>query len=303
MLLAGCAVAGGETPTATPLPLPLTPYRTPTPPAVVTPTPFRLPESAPAPPTPTPFLYTVQAGDTLLGIAQRFGLKLDDLLAANPDVDPNLLIVGAELVIPSGQGTTAEALPSAADAVELGTPVCYPAAEGGLWCLWLAANDGDEPLESLSVRLTLYTAAGEEVATQTAFAPLNLLPPETRLGMGAYFPPPASVGLFAVATVQAALPAAEPAARYLPLDLEVASLETGRYAVDVSGVFSVAGETPAGQVWVVATGLDADGRPVALRKWVFEQEAAPGQPQSFRLTLFSLGPPIASVEVLAEARP
>ena len=45
-------------------------------------------------------MYTIVSGDTLLVIAARFGLTLDELLAANPEVDPYLLSVGAELIIP-----------------------------------------------------------------------------------------------------------------------------------------------------------------------------------------------------------
>ena len=35
-------------------------------------------------PSPTPFTYTVQSGDTISSIALKFGLSMDDLLAANP---------------------------------------------------------------------------------------------------------------------------------------------------------------------------------------------------------------------------
>lgn len=44
--------------------------------------------------------YTVQAGDTLFSIAQSFGLTVDDLVAANGIVNPDILEVGQVLVIP-----------------------------------------------------------------------------------------------------------------------------------------------------------------------------------------------------------
>ena len=48
--------------------------------------------------------YTVAPGDTLGAIASRFGVTIDDLVAFNGIVDPNLLSVGQVLSIPSGAG-------------------------------------------------------------------------------------------------------------------------------------------------------------------------------------------------------
>lgn len=41
--------------------------------------------------------YTVRAGDTPSGIAERVGISLDTLLELNPDVDPQLLSPGQRL--------------------------------------------------------------------------------------------------------------------------------------------------------------------------------------------------------------
>jgi murein DD-endopeptidase MepM/ murein hydrolase activator NlpD len=51
-------------------------------------------------------VYIVQAGDTLSFIASRFNVTLDDLEAANPNIDPNTLAPGQELVIPGLEGVT-----------------------------------------------------------------------------------------------------------------------------------------------------------------------------------------------------
>jgi murein DD-endopeptidase MepM/ murein hydrolase activator NlpD len=50
--------------------------------------------------------YIVQPGDTLSSIANRFNVTLNDLLAANPGIDPNLLAQGQEVVIPGLEGIT-----------------------------------------------------------------------------------------------------------------------------------------------------------------------------------------------------
>ncbi|MDX1687874.1 MAG: LysM domain-containing protein [Candidatus Promineifilaceae bacterium] len=46
--------------------------------------------------------YTVQPGDTLYGIAGRFGTTVPAIVAANNIENPNLIYVGQELVIPEG---------------------------------------------------------------------------------------------------------------------------------------------------------------------------------------------------------
>jgi LysM repeat protein len=52
-------------------------------------------------PDPTNQSYVVRSGDTLSSIAQRFGLTLGQLMAANPTIsDPNRIRVGQVLVIP-----------------------------------------------------------------------------------------------------------------------------------------------------------------------------------------------------------
>lgn len=45
-------------------------------------------------------LYTVRPGDTVFGIARAYGAGVQAILTANPDVDPNRLSIGRQLIIP-----------------------------------------------------------------------------------------------------------------------------------------------------------------------------------------------------------
>ncbi|MCI0609806.1 MAG: LysM peptidoglycan-binding domain-containing protein, partial [Anaerolineae bacterium] len=49
-------------------------------------------------------IYIVQAGDTLSFIASRFNLTVNELIAANPSIDPNFLSQGQQIVIPGLEG-------------------------------------------------------------------------------------------------------------------------------------------------------------------------------------------------------
>lgn len=74
--------------------------------ATFTPTPTRAATATytptpPATPTiPPPIQYTVQEGDTLLALAQRFDVSVEAIRAANPDLEGDFIVAGQKLVIP-----------------------------------------------------------------------------------------------------------------------------------------------------------------------------------------------------------
>ena len=91
------------------------PTRRPTPSPTIAPTPSPTPSPTPTPipatpaptvaptvaPTPVPQLtYTVEQGDTLTAIAQRFGTTTTALQEANGIENPNEIVIGQVLVIP-----------------------------------------------------------------------------------------------------------------------------------------------------------------------------------------------------------
>ena len=62
--------------------------------------------------------YTVQSGDTLASIADRFNVSVDDIVSANNITNPDIISIGQQFVIPtgSGGGTGSGASPSGASA-------------------------------------------------------------------------------------------------------------------------------------------------------------------------------------------
>ena len=140
-------------------------------------------------PSPTPFAYEVQAGDTMSGIAFKFGVSLDELIAANPDISPNSMSIGTTLNIPSNPANPTGASTSTPVPAPVKQIECYPTADKGMWCFVLVHNDSTDVIENLSAQVTLVDASGQTLASAQALSPLNILPPGTSLPLMVFFPP------------------------------------------------------------------------------------------------------------------
>lgn len=74
------------------------------------PTPTDVSTDSPVPTTPPPgpaTTYTVQPGDTLTAIADKFGVTVEQIVAVNDIEDPDVILVGDVLTIPGSTPTVA----------------------------------------------------------------------------------------------------------------------------------------------------------------------------------------------------
>ena len=124
--------APSPTKPATPLPTPTNtnlptaePTATPLPSATATEMPAPTPAEAPtAAPTSGPIIHSVESGDSLLYIANKYGTTVDAILAANPNLTKyTILSIGQQITVPTG-GSAATSTPAAGD-----TPVPTPAPQ------------------------------------------------------------------------------------------------------------------------------------------------------------------------------
>jgi LysM repeat protein len=109
-----------------------------------------------------PVYYTVVVGDTPLAIAQEYGVPVELLLAANHIVDPTLLQIGQQLLIPPDEGLTQ------------GVPIILYDLEEGDTLLELASKFGSSVKDILGVNPELIPSAlkpGQTVAIPVVFAP------------------------------------------------------------------------------------------------------------------------------------
>jgi LysM repeat protein len=256
------------------------------------------------PPTPTAFTYTVKQGDTLSSIAQRNGILLEALLSANPGVSPAILSVGSKLVIPAGKPAAGEPTPTPAP-LAVRQARCWPETGGGLWCFALVHNDFAETLENLSVRFALSDSSGQELANQAGYGLLDILPPGASMPLIAHFSAPVQADAQVHVEVLTATRLLPGDTRYLPVRLEntLVSLDASGRTAQVSGRVLLSGKETANTLWVLASAYDATGNVVGVRRWESASALTADAPALFDLPVSSIGPVIARVEFLAEARP
>jgi hypothetical protein len=244
----------------------------------------------------------------MLAIAFQHGVSLEELQAANPEVDPRFLSVGMQLVIPIGKDTPS-VIPSPTPApVGLQEPDCYPAPDG-IWCFVPVENDQPLALENVSAWVRLYNMQGEVVAEQEAIAPLNVLEPEESLPLVVFFDEPAVTDLQETlvpgADLLSAFSVPEDDGRYLQAQAQTVNttIEAEGLQATVDGWVELPSGSPAASlVWLAVVAYGPEGEVVGVRKLELDTALSPKEILPFTATVYSLGPPIQRVEISVEAR-
>ncbi len=161
--------------------------------------------------TPTPIVYVVQTGDTLIPIANKFGVSVADIIAANGSLDPASLQIGQRLTIPSGAVSPGA---SNADQTLLPSPTPLPfvirgenavaTAAGSLEIIGEMFNATGTPLTNIQVLVTLLDSADTPLQRQSAFVARDVVPPnETSPFRILFSAPPQSFAKFTVLQLRA----------------------------------------------------------------------------------------------------
>ncbi|MCO6452427.1 MAG: LysM peptidoglycan-binding domain-containing protein [Caldilineales bacterium] len=278
---------------------------TPTPSATPSPPPTSLPTDTPPPYTPeptatptvspTPVIHTIVSGETLIAIAQRYGVSLAALQEANGILDPRALRVGQQLFIPTDTGVDpASGSPTPTPTplpIEIGPLYFGNNPGGGLWALGEVVNDGQVALEGVRLRVGLRDAAGELLGEAETIAQIDLVDVGARAPFGLLFEDVDAIDAYE-AQVISAVPA--PLSRYYR-DLVVEDIVEenihDRY-VHISGSVRNAGPEEAVGVYVVVTLYDALDQVIGVRRFEPEHNIiAPGGVTTFSEDVFPVGGP------------
>ena len=252
-------------------------------------------------PTSTPLVYAIQSGDTFSELAEQFKISQDELRAANPDVKPNSMSIGQMLLIPdSSSAAQSGATPTPAP-VPVTQTVCHPTADDGLWCFALIQNSTPDFFENVSAQVTLFNTNNEAIASQTAFLPLDMIPPNTSLPIYVFFP-----NTSADVTMQIQILSAVPSsgAGYLSASLNnvITQISWNGLTAKVSGEILLPAESKsATQTRIAAVAYDKGGQVVGLKQWDGGTMQS-GEKAVFSFQVSSLGETIDRVECVIEAK-
>ena len=270
--MAGCGrVLQLPTPTlvagATPLPTD-TPWPTATRRATFTPVPAT-PSVTPTPTaTPTPVIYTIEKGDTLIPIARKFGVTVQQIIEANGIDDPRRLSIGQEIIIPvqpAETGPTVVPTPTPVD-LQIQGLAFHRTQLDTLWCLGEVSNISGRPAEEVQVQVSLHDDQGRLLASGAAFTEIDILPDGGRAPFAIHFTGPS----LNFAQYQTRLLGGVPSTHFGPRypDLEVIEanggwLDDNNYRVRGQVVNS--GQYEAEKVAVIITLYDDENHVVAAR--------------------------------------
>jgi LysM repeat protein len=304
--LLGCKPKSGTT-TAVPTE-PLISWQTPTPRGTLDLTQSALQPSV----TPTPRVHEVVSGEVLGYIAGRYGVTVDQIVKANPGLNPDFLTIGQKITIPnpvpgSNQVIAGSGQPAPTPVeVDLGGVNCYHSLEGGAWCFIPVHNTQENMVENVSADIRLYDPAGQQVAGQVAFTILDIIPAGATLPVAAYFEAPIPYPVTARAEVSSGILVPPGDTRYL-----AAGIKDQLITIQANGLSAVVtGEVAfdyvakgASSTWVAAVAYDASNAIVGVRRWMSKTAVPEGQTQPFSLLVYSSHDAIVRVELAVEARP
>lgn len=311
LLLFSTACGQLITPEPSPIAAQVTP--TPTPTGDFLPTVTARPTSTPKPATPaptptptmtpTPILYTVQPGDTLLGIAIDADISAEAIQVANGIIDPRSLQIGQILVIPNPEEDSDQPNPTA-------TP--FPATvqginflenpENSLWCFGEVVNPGDQNLSEIVVSVSLFDAEGKLLASEAAFTALDILPVAQSVPFAIHFEePPSSFAQYQVSVVSA-VPLLGETRYYFDLSpAEISATQIGESTFRVSGELENTGSGNVEAIKLLAIAYDDANRVVAQRQVTLDVIVLRSQARTpFEIDLTAPSADVSRYAVLAQ---
>lgn len=266
-----------------------------------TPTPLPTPTATP---TATPVVYSIESGDTLLGIAIQRSTTVEEILALNPGIVPENLQIGQAVVLPPP--ATAIALLAQGTPVPLRVTVtkiqAYQTPIGSLWLLGEVTNDGETAVENIQVEIGLLAADGRSVGSVTAWVATSIILPGEHGPFGVLINEPPSDFAQPVVAVVGGQAVVELGTRSLDITVQETELTANDDSVTLSGTVVNNGTAAASQVQLIATFYDAQGNVTGFQQQVVAEQLGVAEERPFRLEAAPPGGETVTFSLQAEAQ-
>ncbi len=292
-----------------------------------TPTPFRIPQigvgfvtitpsaisqgniqepSAPATaspiPSPMPLIYLVKSGDTLFDIAAAHNTTTQEITELNPDLDPSLLLIGQEIVMPALSVTLVPTPMPTAESVEvelLGlnrveTPT------GGIWILGEVHNQTGISVENVVVNLRFADESGQLVEERQAWITTSIINPGNRAPFGILIVPAPAGNISLQAEIVSADTVVDVGNRYTNFEVIDSEVTIGDSRVSVAGQIHNTGTSIANSISIIVTIYDGSGRVTGYTVKDLDEPMKPDERIPFVLDALPPGPDSVDVSLIVE---
>ncbi|HSG17475.1 MAG TPA: FxLYD domain-containing protein [Anaerolineae bacterium] len=241
--------------------------------------------------TAAPVTYVVQSGDTLVDIAAANGVTLSELLALNPDIQPELLMIGQQILLPPLPTIEPPEILATNQAItlEISGPTIYGSVGGGVWVLGEVRNAGSHTVELIQVEVILLDQDEAILAEEMVWVTPVTLPTGGKAPFGLLFPMFDAAQTTARVALAAGRPAYELGSRYLDLAVSGAEVTIGRNPIEVTGQLDNVGGQTAGQISIITTFYDDQGNVTGFHEKRLDSALAPGENVPFRFVALPPG--------------
>jgi LysM repeat protein len=250
-------------------------------------------------PTPTALIYTVKKDDLGSYIALRYGVTLPMLQAANPNVDLNFLKEGSTLIIPAPVNTPSPILYTPTPVLaDLGRVNCYPTIDQDLWCLVNVSNNQQNDLYFLTGQFRV--GDGQKGYAVTVSGLADRIPVGQEIPLIGFIQGPVGYPFQAEFSLITSFAAEGAAVTALSVENQTVEIDPLGAWIKVSGELVNPGKALT-YAAVVAAGYQGDS-PAGVRKLEFPEGMAEGGRIPFTMFVYSTGPRMDRVVVLAEGK-
>jgi peptidoglycan endopeptidase LytE len=139
-----------------------------------------------------PSVYVIQEGDSLSSIAKKFNTSLEVLMALNPNINPDMIRVGEQVIIPAPNTELPTTTPVPADLAK-GTIIEYRVVTGD--SLGAIAERFNSTVDEILKKNPEIKKADDIKAGQVIKVPVNIVTPIPTATQGTVLPtivPPAT---------------------------------------------------------------------------------------------------------------